>query len=368
MPKVIGQQDFLKIPVKGLVAETASSAPSSPVGGQFWFDSANNKLKINNTGTFLDFLDRANHTGTQLAATISDFNTAVRLNRLDQMAAPTAAVSMNSQRITSVSDPSSATDAANKQYVDNARAGLQVKDPVKIVMTSNVNLASPGGTLDGVSMSASDRFLAAGQTTGTQNGIYIWNGAATAATRSTDADATGEVVDGTLVAVAEGTDAGSQYVQTATPSGSPGSWTQTWTKYTAGGQTYTADGQGIELSGTTFSLELADSTLSKGSSGLTVGTVTVAKGGTNSTTAAGARTNLGALGVYTETYASSVSAGTPFTITHNLNRQYPAAVSVWEVDTGEQVLATVVTTGVNAITVRSDVAYAANKLVVVVSG
>lgn len=35
---------------------------------------------------------RANHTGTQLASTISDFNTAVRTNRLDQMAAPTAPV------------------------------------------------------------------------------------------------------------------------------------------------------------------------------------------------------------------------------------------------------------------------------------
>jgi hypothetical protein len=37
-----------------------------------------------------DPLARANHTGTQLAATVSDFDTQVRTSRLDQMAAPTA--------------------------------------------------------------------------------------------------------------------------------------------------------------------------------------------------------------------------------------------------------------------------------------
>src|SRR5690348_15751525 len=60
---------------------------------------------------------RTNHTGTQTASTISDFDTQVHTSRLDQMAAPTASVSMNSQRVTSVSDPSSAQDAATKNYV-----------------------------------------------------------------------------------------------------------------------------------------------------------------------------------------------------------------------------------------------------------
>jgi hypothetical protein len=61
---------------------------------------------------------RANHTGTQTASTISDFDTQVRASRLDQMAAPTGSVSMNSQKITSLLDPTSAQDASTKAYVD----------------------------------------------------------------------------------------------------------------------------------------------------------------------------------------------------------------------------------------------------------
>jgi hypothetical protein len=45
-------------------------------------------------------LSRAVHTGTQLANTISDFDSQVITNRLDEMAAPTAAVDMNGQQIT----------------------------------------------------------------------------------------------------------------------------------------------------------------------------------------------------------------------------------------------------------------------------
>ena len=67
---------------------------------------------------------RANHTGTQLAATVSDFDTQVRLSRLDQMAVPTATVSVNSQKITNLDTPTASADAANKGYVDTAVANL----------------------------------------------------------------------------------------------------------------------------------------------------------------------------------------------------------------------------------------------------
>jgi hypothetical protein len=71
-----------------------------------------------------DPLARANHTGTQTASTISDFDTQVRTNRLDQMAAPTASVALNSQKITGLGTPTSSTDAATKGYVDTQVTNL----------------------------------------------------------------------------------------------------------------------------------------------------------------------------------------------------------------------------------------------------
>lgn len=54
------------------------------------------------------------------ASKISDFDTQVRTNRLDQMAAPTASVSLNSQKLTNLADPAVNSDGANKGYVDTA--------------------------------------------------------------------------------------------------------------------------------------------------------------------------------------------------------------------------------------------------------
>ena len=65
----------------------------------------------------VDPLARANHTGTQTAATISDFDTQVRTSRLDQMAAPTAAVSLNSQKITNLANPVDNGDAVSLGYL-----------------------------------------------------------------------------------------------------------------------------------------------------------------------------------------------------------------------------------------------------------
>jgi len=67
---------------------------------------------------------RANHTGTQLASTISDFDTQVRTSRLDQMTAPTGSVSLNSQKITNLATPTLNTDASTKAYVDTSIANL----------------------------------------------------------------------------------------------------------------------------------------------------------------------------------------------------------------------------------------------------
>jgi hypothetical protein len=91
---------------------------------------------------------RANHTGTQTASTISDFNTAVRTNRLDQMAAPTAAVDVNSQKITSLATPTSNADAATKAYVDTKVADLVNSAPSTLDTLGEIAAAiEAGGTV-----------------------------------------------------------------------------------------------------------------------------------------------------------------------------------------------------------------------------
>jgi hypothetical protein len=54
-------------------------------------------------------------------------------------------------------------------------------------------------------MTAGDRVLLAGQTTASQNGIYVWNGAAVAMTRATDADTAAKLTESLQVQVDEGT-------------------------------------------------------------------------------------------------------------------------------------------------------------------
>ena len=66
----------------------------------------------------VDPIARANHTGTQTASTISDFDTQVRTSKVTDLAAPTGSFSMNSQKITSLATPTTGTDASTKDYVD----------------------------------------------------------------------------------------------------------------------------------------------------------------------------------------------------------------------------------------------------------
>ncbi len=140
---------------------------------------------------------------TLTAAKISDFDTQVRTNRLDQLANPTASVSLNSQKITNLADPTGAQDAATKAYVDATKQGLDVKDSVRAATTANITLSGTQ-TIDGVSLLAGDRVLVKNQSTASENGIYdVVSGGSW--TRSADASISAEVTSGLFVFVEEGT-------------------------------------------------------------------------------------------------------------------------------------------------------------------
>ncbi len=204
-----------------------------------------------------DPLARANHTGTQTASTISNFDTQVRTSRLDQMAAPTASVALNSQKITGLAAPTDANDAATKQYVDSAVEGLHVHPSVKAATTANITLASAvenGDTLDGVTLATGDRILVKNQTTKAENGIYVVS-ASGAPTRATDFDTAAEIDSGDFVFVDQGTTyANTGWVQINTPA-TIGTDAIEFVQFSGAG-TYTA-GTGLTLTGTVFSINTA---------------------------------------------------------------------------------------------------------------
>lgn len=111
----------------------------------------------------------------------------------------------------SVPTPAGDSDAANKAYVDSVIQGLDIKQSVRVASSTNVSLASPGASVDGVTMVSGDRVLLFGQTTASQNGIYVWTGATSALTRSSDANTAAEI-ESAFVFVEEGTYADSGYV------------------------------------------------------------------------------------------------------------------------------------------------------------
>lgn len=154
-------------------------------------------------------------------------------------------------------DPSNSNDLVRKSYVDSKVNGLSYKHSVRVKANSNIDLSGPGNQVDGTTMAAGDRFLVTGQSTGTENGIYVYNGAASAATRADDAAAFADLQDGAAVFVREGSNADEGYVQSATLT-SFGS--QNWILFssTSGGR---QAGTALGLSSNTFNVLIDDSSV-----------------------------------------------------------------------------------------------------------
>jgi len=248
---------------------------------------------------------------------ISDFDTGVRTNRLDQMAAPTGAVSANSQKITGLADPTADADAANKGYVDGVAQGLDVKDSVVATTTANGTLSTAfanGQSIDGVTLQTGDRILIKNQTTASQNGIYNVN-ASGAPSRTTDM-ATGANAAGAFVFVEQGTiNAENGFTCTSdTGSAVVGTNNLTFAQFSGAGQIIAGDG--LDKSGNELSVDLkANGGLVIESTELAVkldassitGTLAIGDGGTGATTASAALTALG-LSNYAKTLIDDADA------------------------------------------------------------
>lgn len=146
-------------------------------------------------------------------------------------------------RLLNLLDGASAQEPATVAQLNAAVEGLAWKDSVRVDATANVTVASPGAAVNGVTMAAGDRMLLRGQTAGAENGIYIWNGAATPATRALDMNTAAEVEEA-VTTVEEGPNAGSSFRQTAV-NVTLGTTTLTWVAFGTSAPTATTTTAGI---------------------------------------------------------------------------------------------------------------------------
>jgi hypothetical protein len=115
-------------------------------------------------------------------------------------------VAVTGGSITGLGDPSATSDAATKNYVDQAVAGLRTRIIAEAATTGNIDLTADlqnGDTLDGVTLVTGDRVLVKDQTDATANGLYIVVASGTAS-RDPEHDTIAEL-SGQMIVVNQGT-------------------------------------------------------------------------------------------------------------------------------------------------------------------
>lgn len=152
-------------------------------------------------------LDRAQHTGSQTASTISDFALSVQAIKWNTLATPTTSIVGGSQEYTNMGNATADTSGINLGQAKSLLYGKLYRRVTTVAAIANVNIAAPGATFDGVILTNAgidSVFLGPAQTNGQDRGPYIWNGAAAPLTRMLDADASAEVQPGLEVFISKG--------------------------------------------------------------------------------------------------------------------------------------------------------------------
>jgi len=138
------------------------------------------------------------------------------------------------------------------------------KESCRAATTGIVNLASAPANIDGVALSAGDRVLVKDQSSLDENGIYQFNGAGSAMTRTTDANTTAEL-NVAAVGIVEGTANESTYFEQKTPNPTVGVSDIVWDAF--GGDPRGA-GDGLELVGNNLQVVAGDDSIEVDSEGV----------------------------------------------------------------------------------------------------
>ncbi|ANS04575.1 putative membrane-anchored cell surface protein [uncultured Mediterranean phage] len=210
-----------------------------------------NSLSSNAQTQITARLEKASNLSDLVSASTSRTN--LGLGTIATQAASNVAVTGGS--ITGLGSPSASSDAATKNYVDEAVAGLRTRVIAECASTANVNLTNgleAGDSIDGVVLVAGDRCLIKSQTDATENGLYLAV-ASGAASRDPEYDTIAEI-SGSLIVVNQGsTNNDTIWLCTTDSSGSIGSTSITYTKVTPS-NTGTVTSIGLAQSGTEFTI------------------------------------------------------------------------------------------------------------------
>ena len=174
-------------------------------------------------------------------------------------------VSISGGSITGLGSPSGTSDAATKNYVDQAVAGLRTRTIAECATTANVNLSNgleAGDSIDGVTLVAGDRVLGKDQSTASENGLYLAVSSG-AASRDPEHDSIAELSGGMVVVNQGSTNDNKIFLCTTDNTGSVGSTSITYTQVTPSN------------TGTVTSVGIADS----GAGEFTVGSTPVTSSG-----------------------------------------------------------------------------------------
>lgn len=242
--------------------------------------------------------------------------------------------------------PTAAGDAATKAYVDAAIEGMAWKDNVRVATQANISIASPGAAIDGITLATNDRVLVRAQTNQTENGIYIWNGAAVPMTRSADASTFDELENAT-VSVDEGTASGGTTWRQSAVNGVIGTNNVIWGSFGTSAPAASDTTAGI--------LRLATQ------SDVDTGTVT-----DEAVTPATLNNWSKAKKLHSQDFGDG--SATSYTITHNLNTRDLHVQVRQTTGTFDEVICEIEYTSLTQITLKFNTAPAANSLRVIVLG
>jgi hypothetical protein len=248
-------------------------------------------------------------------------------------------------KVINLPNPTAASDAATKAYVDSVIEGLGWKESVVVASTGNINLASPGASIDGITLVTGDRVLVKDQTSVPTNGIYTFATSSTPMVRAADANTFLEL-EAAVVTVEEGTSGGSAFRQTAV-NGTLGSTNIVWTAFGTVAPAATTTTAGIVIRATQLEVDTGTDTAKYVTPATLVGYAN-----------------------RTRKFTQLIGDGsaTSFVITHNFNTREVLVDVFYESGNYDTIIVDITRTSVNAVTIVFSNAPTSNQFRVVILG